>query len=76
MKCPHCGHKAVIRSSEYLSPMTKKNYHRCTYIHCLHHFNTLLTITETVKPSLTPNPKVKIPISIYGIKNYVNIKKD
>ncbi|NUF26997.1 MULTISPECIES: ogr/Delta-like zinc finger family protein [unclassified Gilliamella] len=63
MKCPHCKLKAVIRSSEALSELTRKQYYQCSNIFCGHTFTAMQSISETIVPSNCPNPNVKIPFS-------------
>ena len=56
MKCPHCDGKAIIRSSEYMSPLVRKLYYQCA----------METVMGTVVPSGCPNPKIHIPLSTRG----------
>lgn len=65
MKCPHCGKKTQIRSSEAISELVQKQYHRCKNRRCYHRFTTFTQVFETTMPSLSPNPKINIPISMY-----------
>lgn len=66
MKCPHCMTKAIIRSSEPLSDLTRKNYYQCTNVLCGHTFIAHLSITGTICQSACPNPKVNIPLTPKG----------
>lgn len=68
MKCPHCLAKAIIRSSESISELTKKNYYQCTNILCSHTFIAHLSITGTICQSACPNPKINIPLTAKGKK--------
>ncbi|MBI0096025.1 ogr/Delta-like zinc finger family protein [Gilliamella sp. W8136] len=63
MKCPHCKSKTTIRTSEELSPITRKQYRQCTNIYCCHSFVVLQSVSLTIVPSAIPDPTVKIPLS-------------
>ncbi|MCO6549585.1 MAG: ogr/Delta-like zinc finger family protein [Gilliamella sp.] len=63
MKCPHCRSKTIIRTSEEISPITRKQYRQCTNIYCCHSFVVLQSISATIVPSAMPDPNVKIPLT-------------
>ncbi|MCX8578805.1 ogr/Delta-like zinc finger family protein [Gilliamella sp. B2717] len=63
MKCPHCKSKTTIRTSEELSPLTRKQYRQCTNINCSHTFVVLQSVSVTIVPSAIPDPTVHIPLS-------------
>lgn len=75
MKCPHCQTKAVIRSSESLSELTRKNYYQCANVLCGHTFVAHLSITGTISPSACPNPKINIPLTPKGKQLQQNAHK-
>ncbi|BDI51970.1 TPA: ogr/Delta-like zinc finger family protein [Escherichia coli] len=66
MKCPHCDGKAIIRSSEYMSPLVRKLYYQCKNVNCSFSFIAMETVMGTVVPSGCPNPKIHIPLSTRG----------
>lgn len=66
MKCPHCQEKAIIRSSEYLSPLVRKMYYQCKNVTCSFSFVALETVMGTVVPSGCPDPKIHVPLSSRG----------
>lgn len=63
MKCPHCRARTIVRTSEELSNITRKQYRQCTNIYCYHSFTVLQSVSETIVPSACPDPTVKIPLS-------------
>ncbi|MWN89852.1 transcriptional regulator [Gilliamella sp. Pra-s65] len=63
MRCPHCRSKTIIRTSEEISPITRKQYRQCTNIYCCHSFVVLQSISATIVPSAMPDPNVKIPLT-------------
>jgi hypothetical protein len=76
MKCPHCQSKAIIRSSESVSELTRKNYYQCKNVLCGHTFIAHLSITGTICPSACPNPSIRIPLTNKGqLLKQLNIDK-
>jgi predicted RNA-binding Zn-ribbon protein involved in translation (DUF1610 family) len=63
MACPHCGHPAIVRSSEALSALTRRQTYWCTNIECGHTFVAHTEIVYTLSPSATPDPAVHLPLS-------------
>lgn len=63
LTCPHCKELAVIRSSKELSCTVREASVQCTNIECAHTWVTRIVADRTIAPSMTPNPKVYIPIS-------------
>ncbi|MBS1191009.1 MAG: transcriptional regulator [Rhodocyclaceae bacterium] len=56
--CPHCGAKAVIRTSIQLSKLIKTAYCQCQNVVCGHTFKAFLEVVETISPSAIPDPEV------------------
>ena len=63
MRCPHCRSKTTIRTSEEISPLTRKQYRQCSNIYCCHSFVVLQSVSATIVPSAIPDPTVNIPLS-------------
>lgn len=61
--CPHCRAAATIRTSESLSPISRRLYCRCTNRACNHSFVAHAEITCTLSPSAVPNPFILLPMS-------------
>lgn len=62
--CPHCGSSAKAYSTRRISPLTVEQYCNCTNIEgCDHKFVIRCEIAYTIRPSITPNPKVILPLS-------------
>lgn len=62
--CPHCGTSAKVYSTRKISALTVEQYASCTNIEaCDHKFVIRCEIAYTIRPSLTPNPKVILPLS-------------
>ena len=63
LNCPHCGALATIRSSKELAPTVREASVQCGNIECAHTWITRIVADRTIAPSMTPNPKVYIPLS-------------
>lgn len=63
MACPHCGAPAVVRTSEQLTALLRKSWHRCKNRACGHSFASFTEIRYTLSPSATPRPGVALPLS-------------
>ncbi|UCV02326.1 ogr/Delta-like zinc finger family protein [Dechloromonas denitrificans] len=63
LKCPHCGSDATIRSSRTFSEITREASVQCNNIECAHTWVAQISAVRTIAPSMTPNPKVYIPVS-------------
>lgn len=61
--CPHCGAPAHTRTSRAMSEITRESYMQCTNVECAHTWVTHTSAVRTIAPSMTPNPKVFIPMS-------------
>lgn len=64
--CPHCGTRAIIRSSEQISALVREADYRCDNIDCGHTFVVELAIVRTIVPSAMPRAGVHLP---YGNRN-------
>lgn len=63
LTCPHCGEIATIRSSKELSTTVREASVQCNNIECAHTWITRIVADRTIAPSMTPNPRVYIPLS-------------
>ncbi len=63
IKCPHCGSAARIRTSRRISDLTVEHSLQCQNLDCAHTWVALTSAVRTIAPSMTPNPKVYIPLS-------------
>lgn len=63
IKCPHCGSKAIIRTSRPMSESVQEHQLQCSNLECAHTWVAHTSAVRTIAPSMTPNPKVYIPLS-------------
>jgi hypothetical protein len=63
LDCPHCNSPATIRTSRPLSETVREASVQCTNVWCAHTWITQIAAVRTISPSMTPNPKVHIPLS-------------
>jgi hypothetical protein len=63
LKCPHCGTLSTIRSSKELGTTVREASVQCNNVECAHTWITRIVAERTIAPSMTPNPKVYIPLS-------------
>lgn len=63
LKCPHCKYDATIRTSKAYSEITREASVQCTNVECAHTWVVQVSAVRTIAPSMTPNPKVYIPLS-------------
>lgn len=63
IRCPHCQHRAIIRTSRPMSETTQEQQLMCTNVECAHTWVTHTSAVRTIAPSMCPNPKVYIPLS-------------
>ena len=63
LACPHCGTEATIRSSKAVTEITREAKVQCNNPDCAHTWIAQLAAIRTIAPSMTPNPKVFIPLS-------------
>lgn len=61
--CPHCESDSTIRTSRPLSDTVREAKVQCNNPDCAHTWIAHLAAVRTIAPSMTPNPKVFIPLS-------------
>ena len=59
--CPHCGSRAIVRSSEQETLLSRELRLRCDNDACGHQFVAQLLILRTIVPSLSPNTEIRLP---------------
>lgn len=62
MNCPHCGHRAQIRTSSELTPTMRQVYFLCQNLACGHSWVATLEAERTISPSGIPNPAINLPV--------------
>lgn len=62
-RCPHCGGVARIRYSAQITPVYREGAIECQNIECGWRGKFSYSYTDTLTPSLCPNPDVKLPIT-------------
>lgn len=75
IKCPHCGSAARIRTSRQMSNLTVEQSLQCQNINCAHTWVAHTSAVRTIAPSMTPNPRVFIPLSPRSSAKY-EVQKD
>lgn len=63
LPCPHCSAAALVRTSQQLTPLIRKSWHRCENLQCGHTFVSFTEVAYTMSPSATPRPGVLLPLS-------------
>lgn len=63
IKCPHCRAPATIRTSRPMSETVQEHQLQCSNLECAHTWVAQTGAVRTIAPSMTPNPKVHIPLS-------------
>lgn len=63
IRCPHCGATAKIRTSRPMSESVQEHHLQCLNIECAHTWVAHTAAVRTIAPSMTPNPRVFIPLS-------------
>lgn len=65
LKCPHCNSPARIRTSRRLSEISTEHYCQCSNVEeCAYTWVQISSAAHTLSPSLNPNPKVHVPLSV------------
>jgi hypothetical protein len=62
-ECPHCGHRAYVRSSRFLSRTLRELSFQCRNLYCSHSWLSNLEDVRTLSPSSVPHPDVSLPMS-------------
>lgn len=70
MDCPHCGERAIARSSEPETLISRLLRYRCENDFCGHTFVAQLIILRTVVPSTRPNPEVRLPLCNPNLQHF------
>lgn len=63
LTCPHCRYPSTIRWSREVTEIIRQGKIQCTNPHCAWTGTFDLVITATLAPSMTPNPRVYLPLS-------------
>ena len=63
IECPHCKSNSTVRTSRPLSDTVREAKVTCDNPECAHSWIAHLAAVRTIAPSMTPNPKVHIPLS-------------
>lgn len=61
--CPHCGTESTVRTSKQMSETVREATVTCNNPECMHSWVAHLAAVRTIAPSISPNPKVFIPLS-------------
>ncbi len=62
-RCPHCGTKSTVRTSQPMSPTVTWLYVQCRNIECGHTWRVDAEASVTISLSAIPNPSVNMAIS-------------
>jgi predicted RNA-binding Zn-ribbon protein involved in translation (DUF1610 family) len=62
--CPHCGSRAIVRSSEQITELYRELRLSCDNFDCRHTFVASLSVIRTIHPSAIPNPAIVIPTKL------------
>jgi len=63
MTCPHCETRLHIRTSRPVGLLSRELYAQCPNVECAYTGKMVLTIINTIAPSMRPNPKAYLPAS-------------
>ncbi len=63
ISCPHCGGRAITRTSKRPLPTFYEVYAQCIDAECAWGGKFLVECAITFSPSLKPNPNVSIPMA-------------
>lgn len=78
-RCPHCGARAIVRSSHSLSPLYREQLMQCTNVLCSFSYVIGAEVLRAISPSAIPNPDVHIAPSTNpcaGIPRAANDQKE
>lgn len=62
VQCPHCGTRAIIRSSGQISPLVREADYQCDNVVCGHTFVAQIAIVRTIVQSATPRAGIHLPL--------------
>lgn len=74
--CPHCEHKASIRTSRPLGPLTVQLYFVCGNVACGHTFRAHIEILATISPSACPNLAIAAQLERSARARHATSRKD
>lgn len=74
--CPHCEHKARIRTSRPLGPLTVQLYFVCGNAACGHTFRAHIEILATISPSACPNLAIAAQLERSARAPHATSRKD
>lgn len=60
--CPHCKERAIVRTSERLSAITRRMTYQCTNVQCAHTFVAMEEVVRTICASAIPDPQITLPV--------------
>lgn len=63
IRCPHCDAVALMCAKQQQTPLSRKEWHRCTNLECGHTFVSFTEIQYTLAPAAHPRPGVSLPRS-------------
>lgn len=63
LSCPHCRSYMRIRASRGVTAIYREAYVYCTNEACGFRGKLGLELLQTLSPSATPNPEVKLPLA-------------
>lgn len=66
--CPHCGSRAIVRTSEQITPTYREVRLTCDNDECGHMMVASISIIRTIRPSLAPNPEIRLPIGNQNLR--------
>ena len=63
VNCPHCETPSTVRTSKQITETIREATAQCNNPQCAHTWVVHLSAVRTIAPSMTPNPRVYIPLS-------------
>lgn len=76
MACPMCRASSEIRTSFMPSETMRETFYQCTNVECGCTFVFTGEITRLLNPGATPNPAVRIPLSMHVRRDMVRVLLD
>ena len=73
-RCPHCGTRSVVRTSEFITPTFTRLYVQCGNLECGHTWRVDAESNVTISPSARPNPRVEMQLSQHVQRDLVAIQ--
>lgn len=72
IRCPHCGHKTITRTSEQVTPMVRELRLVCANDECNASFVAQLSFIRELRRSAMPRPGVALPVGPAAIATPAN----